>query len=75
MSCTSCGHIGGAEFFTNYTPAPTPAQTCTRGQSCQYTAQGELVCGTAPVRQEPSRTGTPLYEGFSEDKKRYKSSQ
>jgi len=77
LSCSSGTYTGGGmELFTNggnngsgggavYEPGPAPSQKgCSlRGQSCMYTAQGMLVCGTpAVVKPNPVQTGTPLYE-------------
>jgi hypothetical protein len=66
MSC-SVGQFGGVEFFTNsYVPAlqikhiPNCQNT---NKKCQYTAQGELLCGVV-VSQKKNETGTPLYEDF-----------
>jgi len=63
------GGGGGIEGFTN-SPANVPQQaSCTlKGQSCQYNAQGELVCGgqqgqlVGPTLIPPMRTSCNPYD-------------
>lgn len=76
MSCgLSCsGQPSHVEFFSDspYVPAPQAAVSSCDGKikSCQYTTQGELVCGM-PITQQPQQTGTPLYEGFFQQQSKW----